>query len=30
VIAEGIAVDAMENVYAGEVAGRMLTKYAKQ
>lgn len=30
VIAEGIAVDAKGNVYAGEVAGRMLTKYAKQ
>lgn len=27
---EGIAVDAMGNVYHGEVAGRMLTKYAKQ
>ncbi len=27
---EGIAIDAMGNIYHGEVAGRMLTKYAKQ
>ena len=29
VLAEGIAVDAMGNVYAGEVQGRMLKKFAK-
>ena len=29
VIAEGIAIDRMGNVYAGEVAGRMLTKFKK-
>ena len=27
---EGIAIDAMGNIYHGEVAGRVLTKYAKQ
>ncbi len=27
---EGIAIDAMGNIYHGEVTGRMLTKYAKQ
>ena len=30
VIAEGITVDRMGNVYAGEVAGRILTKFEKQ
>ena len=30
VIAEGITVDAMGNVFAGEVAGRRLTKFAKR
>ncbi len=29
VIAEGIAIDRMGNVYAGEVAGRILTKFMK-
>ena len=30
VIAEGITIDRMGNVYAAEVAGRVLTKFAKQ
>ena len=30
VIAEGIAVDAVGNIYAGEVSGRTLTKFKKQ